>query len=73
MQEFREQDGGIRQEFYEAFDGAELDRMMDADITIQAERGRPFIRRVKVGRNETCPCGSGIKFKKCCLSKAQTA
>ena len=23
--------------------------------------------RQKVGRNETCPCGSGLKFKKCCL------
>ncbi len=23
--------------------------------------------RKKVGRNETCPCGSGEKFKKCCL------
>lgn len=21
----------------------------------------------KVGRNEPCPCGSGSKFKKCCL------
>jgi uncharacterized protein YecA (UPF0149 family) len=20
----------------------------------------------KVGRNETCPCGSGKKYKKCC-------
>jgi hypothetical protein len=24
----------------------------------------------KVGRNDPCPCGSGIKFKKCCESKA---
>ena len=24
-------------------------------------------QKVKVGRNETCPCGSGKKFKKCCL------
>ena len=24
---------------------------------------------VKVGRNEPCPCGSGLKFKKCCLGK----
>lgn len=24
-------------------------------------------RSVKVGRNELCPCGSGKKFKKCCL------
>ncbi|MDQ3050669.1 MAG: SEC-C metal-binding domain-containing protein, partial [Bacteroidota bacterium] len=21
----------------------------------------------KVGRNELCPCGSGKKYKKCCL------
>ena len=24
---------------------------------------------VKVGRNEPCPCGSGLKYKKCCLAK----
>lgn len=23
----------------------------------------------KPGRNDTCPCGSGRKFKKCCESK----
>lgn len=22
-----------------------------------------------VGRNEPCPCGSGLKFKKCCYGK----
>ena len=27
----------------------------------------PTARRVKVGRNDPCPCGSGKKFKKCCL------
>lgn len=25
--------------------------------------------KVKVGRNDPCPCGSGKKFKKCCLNK----
>ena len=25
----------------------------------------------KIGRNEQCPCGSGKKFKHCCLSKEQ--
>jgi len=25
----------------------------------------------KIGRNEPCPCGSGKKFKKCCLGKDQ--
>ena len=23
----------------------------------------------KIGRNERCPCGSGLKYKKCCLQK----
>ncbi|MFV3326740.1 YecA family protein [Pseudomonas sp. NY15372] len=23
----------------------------------------------KVGRNEVCPCGSGLKYKKCCLGR----
>ncbi len=26
-------------------------------------------RRKKIGRNEPCPCGSGLKYKKCCLGK----
>ncbi len=25
--------------------------------------------RKKIGRNEPCPCGSGLKYKKCCLGK----
>ena len=30
----------------------------------------PFKRNSpKVGRNEPCPCGSGKKYKKCCLNK----
>ena len=26
----------------------------------------------KIGRNEPCPCGSGKKYKKCCLNKLET-
>ncbi len=26
---------------------------------------------VKTGRNDPCPCGSGRKFKRCCLNKQQ--
>ncbi len=26
---------------------------------------------MRIGRNEPCPCGSGKKYKKCCLNKAQ--
>lgn len=25
---------------------------------------------MKPSRNEPCPCGSGLKFKKCCMDKA---
>lgn len=27
----------------------------------------------KIGRNESCPCGSGVKYKKCCLRKTEAA
>ena len=27
--------------------------------------------RLKIGRNDPCPCGSGKKYKKCCLRKNQ--
>lgn len=27
------------------------------------------IRGDKIGRNDPCPCGSGKKYKKCCLLK----
>ncbi|WP_429099127.1 SEC-C metal-binding domain-containing protein [Aeromonas rivipollensis] len=29
---------------------------------------RSFKQKVKVGRNEPCPCGSELKYKKCCLN-----
>lgn len=28
--------------------------------------GRPTLTRLKPGRNEPCPCGSGRKLKQCC-------
>jgi uncharacterized protein YecA (UPF0149 family) len=35
------------------------------DIAAWAPEINPFRH---VGRNDLCPCGSGKKFKKCCLS-----
>ncbi len=28
---------------------------------------RPFRRKKQIGRNSSCPCGSGEKFKNCCM------
>lgn len=33
----------------------------------QMVSGPPVRKEKKVGRNEPCPCGSGKKYKKCCL------
>jgi hypothetical protein len=33
-------------------------------------KGRSKLNR-KIGRNERCPCGSMLKYKKCCLHKAR--
>lgn len=39
----------------------------------KVERPTPQqVLHMKVGRNEICPCGSNMKFKKCCgLKRAQ--
>lgn len=30
-------------------------------------------KKIKIGRNDPCPCGSGKKYKVCCLNKPQNA
>ena len=38
-------------------------------MTVQPTMRQMARRPPKVGRNEPCPCGSGKKFKRCCLGK----
>ena len=40
----------------------------DTETSITVRRGDR-----RVGRNEPCPCGSGRKFKECCLGKGSGA
>ena len=46
-------------------------RMFKETIEDDHEKSEPFRRPIKrgfkVGRNDPCPCGSGKKYKKCCL------
>lgn len=37
-----------------------------ADLEILLNRPTPVEAEKKIGRNEPCPCGSGMKYKKCC-------
>jgi hypothetical protein len=35
----------------------------------QTQKPVPHSKKKKIGRNDPCPCGSGKKYKKCCLDK----
>lgn len=39
------------------------------EIKKDYNRLRIVVNDKKIGRNEPCPCGSGKKYKKCCLNK----
>jgi uncharacterized protein len=36
---------------------------------VKTHRRTPIRSGPKIGRNDPCPCGSGLKYKKCCLDK----
>jgi hypothetical protein len=41
----------------------------DPDAMLQVlKSGTPFGGKRKCGRNDPCPCGSGKKYKRCCLN-----
>jgi preprotein translocase subunit SecA len=39
--------------------------------TPPVQSSQPSHKAKKIGRNQPCPCGSGKKYKKCCLLKEQ--
>ena len=41
----------------------------DEDEFDEYEEIQPIRTEPKIGRNDDCPCGSGKKYKKCCLEK----
>jgi hypothetical protein len=40
---------------------------------LRAARREPLAKRESVGPNDRCPCGSGKKYKRCCMGKAERA
>lgn len=50
--------------------GIEPDNTEDiSDISRLLNPPEPITLEPQVGRNESCICGSGKKYKKCCLNK----
>ena len=39
--------------------------------TFRFTKPRPVVKDHKIGRNDPCPCGSGLKYKKCCLNSGK--
>jgi peptide deformylase len=47
----------------------EIDHLNGITIHDRENKTKPMVSQKKVGRNDPCPCGSGKKFKKCCINK----
>jgi len=72
MQEFRHPKTWDKEMLFSAAETEmELRNKMDNLASNMEEKGYVETKRKKLGRNDLCPCGSGNKFKKCCLSSAR--
>lgn len=60
----------LHREFFVGGNARAMHEKMDQRDAQLRERGMKPVMRTKIGRNATCPCGSGFKFKKCCIDKA---
>lgn len=58
-----ENNGHTPNEIFELMEKPHLRPLPKEPFKIKAER------QEKIGRNDPCPCGSGKKYKKCCMGK----
>lgn len=61
-------------ESHEPEDISELEYMLNPKaFNGQVPRMKSFVEPIKkgvqIGRNDPCPCGSELKYKKCCIGK----
>ena len=61
----------LTRQFYTGERDANIHAQMDAERRLIEQAGGTVTHRTKIGRNATCPCGSGSKFKKCCMAGAR--
>lgn len=67
MQEMRTPTGEVHREFATG-KKAEIDAHFDKRRAELEAKVYPFVGRGKLSRNAPCPCRSGLKFKRCCVS-----
>ena len=47
----------------------EIDHLNGETILDREDKPEPIVVKTKIGRNDPCYCGSGKKYKKCCINK----
>ena len=47
----------------------EIDHLYGKTILDREDKQEPMVVKDKLGRNDPCYCGSGKKYKKCCINK----
>lgn len=66
---YKDEEGKPHHELHHGFDGQiwqhEINHLNGVEETAYEYYKEP--KPVDVGRNEKCPCGSGLKYKNCCL------
>jgi preprotein translocase subunit SecA len=64
-----ENNGHTPNEIHEKYEKPNLRPLPDKPFNFNATNVIDMKSRQKIGRNDPCPCGSGKKYKKCCLGK----
>ncbi len=64
-----ENNGHTPQEIFEQFEKPKLRPLPAEPFKFDGPDVIDFRSGNKIGRNDPCPCGSGKKFKKCCLNE----
>ena len=49
----------------------EQSELLKEEVKIKEVQVERVTKRNKIGRNQRCACGSGNKYKKCCINKQQ--
>lgn len=47
-------------------DVSDLNQLLGLEEPQPGAGGTPAVRKAAAGRNDPCPCGSGLKYKRCC-------
>ena len=59
----------FKEEYKDNLRFSSLSILYNSDVFSKVLGEKENSKTVKIGRNDPCPCGSGKKYKKCCLNK----